>query len=273
MEAFAKRADVSQPGPSKKSCNWPCLIVLIVLAMILVCSGVCGGVFLAIAGAMKSSPVYRMALERVQSDPQVIEELGQPIAGTSWLPTGNIAVTNDSGRASLDFNVAGPSGSAHVRTEARMIGGQWGLTSVEVHLDGGETLSLDVGSDEGLSDAPAWSPQGGQTTTPGESDSPPPAINRRPALGRGHPIAEYPPGAGVRASADLQHPLQRFEGVGRRLVIHSDHVHRRAGSQILQRPAEMRRIDAVHGGAHADDRREEVDFLLGVLVLQTLDQV
>ena len=173
MEAFAKRADGSRPEPSKKTRNWPCLIVVIALAMILVCSGLCGGIFLSIAGVMKSSPPYRMALERVQSDRQVIEELGRPIEGTSWLPSGNIAVRNDSGRASLDFDVAGPSGTAHVRAEARMIGGRWGLTSVGVHIGGGETLSLDVGSGEGPSDAPVWSPKVDKTTTPDESEPPP----------------------------------------------------------------------------------------------------
>jgi len=177
VEAFAKPADVSQPKPSKKSRNWPCLILVIALAMVFVCSGLCGGIFLAISGAKRSSPPYQMALERVQSDPQVIEKLGQPIEGTSWLPNGNITVQNDSGRASFDFDVAGPSGAAHVRAEARMIGGQWGLTSVEVHLEGGATLSLDTGSDEGPSDAPVWSPKVDESTTSRESDSPPPAIN------------------------------------------------------------------------------------------------
>ena len=81
------------------------------------------------------------------------------------------AVNSDSVRASLDFDVAGPNGRAHVRAEARAIGGQWGLSSVEVTIDGGGRLSLDVGSDEGPSDAPAWSPNGGEST--GSQDSAP----------------------------------------------------------------------------------------------------
>ncbi len=174
MEAFAERAEAKQPKPFKKSRSWPCLIVVILLAMILVCSGLCGGIFLAVSAGMRSSPPYKMALARVQGDPQAIEELGQPIEGTSWLPTGAFEVQNDSGRASLDFDVAGPTGTGHVRAEARMIGGEWGLTSVEVHIEDGETLSLDVGSDEGISDAPVWSPNTDETTTPDESADPPP---------------------------------------------------------------------------------------------------
>jgi hypothetical protein len=149
------------------------LIVAIAAILFLLCSGLGGGVFVFISGTRKSSPAYRMALERVQESRQVIEQLGQPIKDATLLP----AVNNDPGRASLDFEVAGPNGGAHVRAEARMIGGQWGLTSVEVNLEGGGHLSLDVGSDEGPSDAPAWSPNAKGTGASEESAAAPPPLN------------------------------------------------------------------------------------------------
>ena len=160
MEAFTNRAGVSSPEPSPRPRKWPCFIVVVAIILFLLCLGVGGGVFVFISGVRKSSPPYRMALEQVQADRQVIEQLGEPIEDATMLP----AVNNDSGRASLDFDVAGPNGKAHVRAEARMIGGQWGLTSVEVNIDRGGHLSLDAGSSQGPPDAPAWSPNAGKST-------------------------------------------------------------------------------------------------------------
>ena len=51
----------------------------------------------------------------------------------------------------------------------------------------------------------------------------------------------------------------------RRVVVDFDDVHRRAGGEVFQAPAEVGQVDAVHRRAHADDRREEVNLLLGVL--------
>ena len=55
-------------------------------------------------------------------------------------------------------------------------------------------------------------------------------------------------------------------GVG----IHFNHVHRGAGLQVFQAPAKVGQVDAVHGGTHADDGRQEVDFLIGVFLLQAV---
>ena len=170
MEAFIDKAGVSASEPSEKSRKWPCSIVVAAAILFLLCSGVGGGVFVFISGARKSTPAYRMALEQVQADRQVIEQLGEPIEDATMLPT----VNSDSGSASLDFDVAGPNGKAHVRAEARMIGGQWGLTSVEVNIDRGGHLSLDVSLGEGPSDAPAWSPNVGESTGLEDSATTPP---------------------------------------------------------------------------------------------------
>jgi hypothetical protein len=179
VEAFTKPADEKSPEPSEKPRRWSCLTVVIVVILLLVCLGV--GVFVFISKARKSSPPYLMALEQVQTDQLVIEQLGRPIKDATILP----AVNYDSGRASLNFDVAGPNGKAHVRAEARMIDSQWGLTSVEVNVDGGEHLSLKIESGEGPSDAPIWSPKAEE---PGASDdstngSPPMNVEISPPAG------------------------------------------------------------------------------------------
>jgi hypothetical protein len=126
---------------------------------IVLCGGLASGVFFFVVAAQrKASPPYRMTLEQVRQDPAVIEKLGRPVEDVTWLPSLTMSTTGTSGTASLRFDVAGPRGEAHVYTEARMIDGQWGLTLVELTVAGGVRFSLETHAEEGLSEAPAWSP-------------------------------------------------------------------------------------------------------------------
>ena len=144
--------------------NWRWFVPTAVLVPILICAGVCAGFFGVVVAALKSSEPYQTALKRVQADPQVIERLGQPIRDASWVPSGSVNIRNGGGNANLMFKVAGPKGSASVRTEARRIQGKWGTTTLEVTFAGEKPIPLDTGaSDE---DAPKFHPSGG---SPGPS--------------------------------------------------------------------------------------------------------
>ena len=81
------------------------------------------GIFAWLIGSLKSSEPYQMALERVRTNPQVMDQLGDPIKESSWMPTGNFSynTTNGvaSGEATFAFDVAGPKGTAHVH--ARLV--------------------------------------------------------------------------------------------------------------------------------------------------------
>ncbi len=116
------------------------------LVMVLPC-GCCGGIFWWVISSIKSSEPYRMALERVRTDREVIEQLGEPVEEAGWIPTGNFSYqTNNgvtSGRASFDFSVSGPKGSARVHAEAACRNGKWGFRVLEVTpASGGQTISL-----------------------------------------------------------------------------------------------------------------------------------
>ncbi len=50
-------------------------------------------------------------------------------------------------------------------------------------------------------------------------------------------------------------------------------VDNRTLEQILERPSQVRQIDAIHGGTHAHHWRQKVNLLLGMLRLQAIDQV
>ncbi len=172
--AFAE----AQPAPAtekKRGCSTTTIVLLIVFVLLLGCCGLCGGLFGVGAFILKNSPAYKMALEKVQNDPAVIEQLGEPIEPASFIPTGEFNDSGDSGSANLNFKVKGPKGTATVNVVARKIGGQWGLTSLTIVIDAtNERLQLDVSDMGGPAEAPQWNP--GAPAVPdadSESDQPP----------------------------------------------------------------------------------------------------
>ncbi len=154
--------DQPQPAaPPRRSWlarNWRWFVPVTLLGLVLLCGGCCVGIFGVVFGVLKSSEPYQMALERVQKDPQVIAQLGEPIEDADWFPSGEINVQNDQGRARFDFDVAGPNGKAHVHAEVRRLAGQWGLTRVVVTTEDRKRIVLDVTSGEGPNQAPLFQP-------------------------------------------------------------------------------------------------------------------
>ncbi len=148
----------SAPAPRRRSWLW--LLLLIPVAFLVVCGGLCLGIFAIAFTAIKSSPPYQMALEEVRKDPFVREKLGEPIEDATWFPTGNLEVKNDRGEAVLNLQVAGPKGEANVALEARMTGQVWQLNLLEVTFEDGQKHKIELGGGAvgPADDAPAWAP-------------------------------------------------------------------------------------------------------------------
>jgi hypothetical protein len=128
--------------------NWMWFVPTTLLVLVLACGGCCVVIVGAVFGVLKSSEPYKMALERVQNDPKVIEALGQPIEA-GWTVSGEVIpqIGPASGNARLDFDVSGPKGKAHVHSEARCVFVKWGLTKVEVTTPDNKRIVLDVSGD------------------------------------------------------------------------------------------------------------------------------
>ena len=159
MEVDSSAPVDDQPKQCCLSCKRLCLIPAILLVIILLG----GGIYLMKLRAPISSEPYKMALQRVQQDRQVLKLLGEPIEDVTRFPTGSVHVEGDRGEANLGFDVAGPKGKAHVSTRAGRIDGKWGLTTVEVTIAAdGQRLLLDRGDKDGKNDdrgeAPRWPP-------------------------------------------------------------------------------------------------------------------
>ena len=158
MEDFDKSPGTSADRPPRGwwSRNWRWFVPTMLLGSVVLCGGCCLGIVGAIVGVLKSSEPYQMALEHVQNDPKVIEQLGEPIEESGWFPSGEVNVNNGSGRAGLYFHVAGPRGKGTVHVEARRIGGRWGLTLLEITPEGGQRIPLRISDDDGQDQAPPF---------------------------------------------------------------------------------------------------------------------
>jgi hypothetical protein len=133
-------------------------VVLLLLIVLLALLGVGGGV--AYVQVKKAAPSFNLALKTVQKDPQVIQALGEPIDDASLLPSGNENKDAEHGDATWWFDVKGPQGRARVHAHAICIGANWSLQLLEVTLDKGQTLRLNLDTDPGGPDeAPKWSPK------------------------------------------------------------------------------------------------------------------
>lgn len=86
-------------------------------------------VTLIVVTALKSSDVYKNALKTVQTSPQAIAVLGEPISD-GFFPTGSINTTGPSGNASLSFSVKGSKGKGTVYLEATKHLGKWNFTAL-----------------------------------------------------------------------------------------------------------------------------------------------
>ncbi|MBN2021819.1 MAG: hypothetical protein JW809_03415 [Pirellulales bacterium] len=139
--------------------NWWWVLLLGLVGVVVVCGGLCTGVFFAGLATVKDSPPYQMTLDRVRAEPRVVQRLGEPIED-DFMPTqADVDERPNGGTARLRFGVSGPKGAAEVSSESRMIGDTWGLVRVEVTFEDGERITLDTsaGGAEGL-DAPLWKP-------------------------------------------------------------------------------------------------------------------
>lgn len=105
----------------------------------LFCLGLFAGIVLlsisALFGAMRSSDVYTIAMQRMRDHPQVVEALGTPIE-PGWYLTGELSVSGASGDASLQIPIAGSKREGGLYIEAEKSAGRWVYSTLVVNIDG-----------------------------------------------------------------------------------------------------------------------------------------
>lgn len=117
-------------------CLGGCLLVLLLIGG---CVGLIGG---GLFFGMRSSDAYQQALAAAQSDPRLIEALGEPIE-SGWLVSGSISVNGATGDADLAIPIEGPKGKAKLYVEATKSAGSWEFLRLEAVVEEtGEHIEL-----------------------------------------------------------------------------------------------------------------------------------
>jgi TonB family protein len=133
-----------QPPQQQKGClgrNWKWMLPVGCLGLIVVAVAVIGGIFLVAMSAIKSSDVYKGALERARANPEAVAVLGEPIKD-GWLVKGNINFSGPSGTANIEIPVSGPKTSGTLNVRAVYEGDAWMYEKLDLAAEGGQTISL-----------------------------------------------------------------------------------------------------------------------------------
>lgn len=88
-------------------------------------------ILFVVSTAMRSSDVYRIALERAQASPEVAAQLGTPVE-PGFFTGGSIKIENSTGEADLNIPLSGPRGEATLNVVASKRAGVWHFERMHV---------------------------------------------------------------------------------------------------------------------------------------------
>ncbi len=99
--------------------------------------GFIGGIGFLVINSMKSSDIYRTALELVRSHPETQQKMGEPIEA-GWYVMGSISKNGSDETVNLTVPLSGPyaSGTLYVRGDKKA--GMVGFRDLALVLDGSE---------------------------------------------------------------------------------------------------------------------------------------
>jgi cytochrome oxidase complex assembly protein 1 len=135
---------VRQPNWFSRNWKWAvpggCLIVILMgIAFV-------GAAFFLALGMMKQSDAYKIAFDRAQQNPAVIDALGSPIRAGKFV-SGSSHVEGPSGDAKLSIPLSGPKGKGTLYVEATKSAGVWQFAILVVEIEKtGERIDLNQAS-------------------------------------------------------------------------------------------------------------------------------
>lgn len=124
------------------------LVIMGIVLMVVMCSCIVG-VFLASKQIAKDSELYQLVVEELQTNPQVIQSLGEPIEIGDW-PYGMEDLA--SGQADLLLNATGPRNTAKIQARGAKLNpttgeldpetGEWTITYLLFLPENADQLEL-----------------------------------------------------------------------------------------------------------------------------------
>ena len=119
------------------------LIIAVIGVPVLCCGGSFWGVASLAGAVMKPRDV---AIEYLQDDPRVTEQLGSPLEpGENFFPK-QYSVENNTGNATIQFDVDGPDGSAKVDGRMILNSGTWTPEFLTVTFSDGSEIVVPEGA-------------------------------------------------------------------------------------------------------------------------------
>jgi hypothetical protein len=111
---------------------WKIPLGLLTLLLLMLIFGIV--VFTVVTTSFRHSDVYQKAMRTATSDPQVREQLGEPIKA-AWAVSGELNLSGSTGHANLSIPISGPRGSGVIRAVADK-SGIWKFSCLEVEMKG-----------------------------------------------------------------------------------------------------------------------------------------
>lgn len=121
------------PRPDWWSRNWKWFVPAGCFTLLAAGAAFIAVIFVFVFGILKSTDVYKSAVERAKADPQVIAALGTPIEEGYFL-SGSTNVNGASGQADLAIPISGPKGKATVYVVAKKSAGEWTYEKLVVEI-------------------------------------------------------------------------------------------------------------------------------------------
>jgi hypothetical protein len=124
---------------TKKRSNW-ILWVFLALTPFVFCIGGCG--LLGYMGFKALAEPIDRAMELAAASPELAQKIGSPMIRDSGHRINNYNVTNNNGSAEVDFNLKGPTGSAHITGKMVLTAGVWSSENLIAQLSDGTKIPI-----------------------------------------------------------------------------------------------------------------------------------
>lgn len=131
---------VPQPSWWKRNWKWVlpvggCFSIIIIAVVAI------GSIFYGVSNAIEDSQPYEYALEKINTDEDLINALGSPIEKDGMVQ-GSWNYTNGNKSANMKIPIAGPKGKGTLFVEATGEGDDWTYDVIRVEIDDSETFDI-----------------------------------------------------------------------------------------------------------------------------------
>jgi len=117
--------------------NWKWLVPTAVLGFVALVALAAGMLVSFVFGLLKSSEPYQHAVAAASTNPNVVRELGAPVA-PGWYVSGSVSVSGTSGEANLAIPLNGKLRRGTVYVVAKKTDGAWTYGRLQMLVDGDE---------------------------------------------------------------------------------------------------------------------------------------